>query len=52
VVELALKLMIRKYHPVAEKILDISAGAVLVCSLVATTAGVIIFGPKIWAILR
>ena len=52
VVELALKLMIRKYHPVAEKILDISAGAVLVCSLVATTAGVIIFGPKFWAILR
>jgi len=40
-----------EYHPLAEKVKDIAAGAVLFDSIIAAIIGLIIFVPKIWEYL-
>jgi len=37
-----------QFHPLAEKVKDIAAGAVLFNSVIAAIIGLIIFVPKIW----
>ncbi len=37
-----------QFHPLAEKVKDIAAGAVLFNSVIAAIIGLIIFLPKIW----
>lgn len=39
------------YHPMAKDIKDISAGAVALACILASVVGLIIFGPKVLAIL-
>lgn len=39
------------YHPLAKDIKDISAGAVALACILAGVVGLIIFGPKVLAIL-
>ncbi len=51
-IELLVRLHTREYHKLAEKLLNISAGAVLISSIVATLIGLIIFGCKIIALYK
>jgi diacylglycerol kinase len=46
-IEYLVRMFTQKYHELAEKLLDISAGAVLFAAIVAIIIGMIIFGPKI-----
>ena len=41
----------RDYHPLVKKIKDVSAGAVLVASIISVVIGLIIFIPKIFALV-
>jgi diacylglycerol kinase len=41
----------RDYHPLVKKIKDVSAGAVLVASIISVVIGLIIFIPKIFALI-
>ena len=38
------------YHPLAGKTKDVAAGAVLLAALGALAVGILVFGPKIWAL--
>lgn len=38
------------FHPLAGKAKDVAAAAVLVAALGAAAAGLVIFGPRIWAL--
>ena len=40
-----------EYHPLAKKAKDTAAGAVLIAAIAAAVIGVIIFGPKLLAVL-
>ena len=41
----------RDYHPLVRKIKDVSAGAVLIASIISVVIGFIIFIPKIFALV-
>ncbi|HYK44399.1 MAG TPA: diacylglycerol kinase family protein [Parafilimonas sp.] len=41
----------RDFHPLVKKIKDVSAGAVLVASIISVVIGLIIFIPKIFALV-
>jgi diacylglycerol kinase (ATP) len=41
-----------KYHPVAGKIKDLSAAAVIICAVVSVVVGVIIFGNKLLELMQ
>ena len=36
------------YHPLAKRVKDLAAGAVLLSALVAATVGVLVLGPPLW----
>ena len=38
-------------HPLAAKAKDVAAGAVLICAIIAAVIGLLIFTPKIWALI-
>ncbi|WP_210114468.1 diacylglycerol kinase family protein [Hymenobacter elongatus] len=40
-----------EYHPLAGRAKDVAAGAVLVAALAALGVGLLIFGPRVWALL-
>jgi len=42
----------RDYHPLVKKIKDVSAGAVLIASIISVVIGFIIFIPKIFALIQ
>ena len=52
VIELLVRLHTGQYSELAKKLLDISAGAVLISSVVAVIVGTVIFGCKIIALLQ
>ena len=52
VIELLVRLHTGKHNDLAKKLLDISAGAVLVSSVVALIVGTVIFGCRIVALLQ
>ena len=39
------------YHPLAGKVKDIAAGAVLICAILSAIIGLMIFLPKIWQLI-
>jgi diacylglycerol kinase len=51
VVELITKMVTREYNEHAKQLLDISAGAVLVSSLLSIIVGAVLFGGKLHALL-
>ena len=51
VVELLARMVTREQNELARQFLDISAGAVLVTSLVSVIVGIVIFGSKLWNVL-
>lgn len=51
VVELMAKLVTKEQNEVARQLLDISAGAVLLTSIVSVIVGIVIFGGKLCKIL-
>ena len=50
-VEAVVDLASEDYHPLAKKAKDTAAGAVLIAAMAAAVIGVIIFGPKLLAVL-
>jgi diacylglycerol kinase len=51
VVELLSRLVTKEQNALARQLLDISAGAVLVTSLISVIVGILIFGAKLWNLL-
>lgn len=47
VVEATIDLITDRYHPLAKRAKDISAGAVLVAAIVSVIVGLLIFGPRL-----
>jgi diacylglycerol kinase len=50
VAELAVDLLVQRYHPLAKIAKDAGAGAVLLAALAAVGVGASIFGPRLWAL--
>lgn len=50
-VEALTDLVSPEYHPLAGKAKDVAAGAVLVVALAALVVGVLLFAPRLWALL-
>jgi len=48
VVELLVRMMTQEYNALARQLLDISAGAVLLSSIVSVIVGVVIFGTRVY----
>ncbi|WP_205701601.1 diacylglycerol kinase family protein [Hymenobacter rigui] len=49
--EAVVNLVSPDYHPLAGRAKDVAAGAVLVMALAALVVGLLIFGPRVWALL-
>ncbi len=49
-VEAVVDLVTREYQPLARTAKDVAAGTVLICALGAIVVGVLIFGPRLWAL--
>ncbi len=50
--EVVVNLVSPERHPLAGKAKDIAAGAVLIASLTAAVAGLLVFLPYLWALLQ
>ena len=50
-IELALDRIGRDFHPTTNQAKDIAAGAVVLCCLHGVITGLVVFGPKLWALL-
>ena len=51
VAEIAVDLLVQRYHPMAKVAKDAGAGAVLVAALASVGVGVAIFGPPLWRLV-
>jgi diacylglycerol kinase (ATP) len=51
-IEAVVNLVSPEYHPLAGRAKDVAAGAVLVGAIAALVVGVLVFGPRVWALLR
>ncbi|MEX2052300.1 MAG: diacylglycerol kinase family protein [Candidatus Paceibacterota bacterium] len=51
-IEIDIDLTSPEYHPYARDTKDVAAGAVLLSALTASIVGIIIFLPKIWAMVQ
>lgn len=51
-IEAVVDLVTQEYHPLAKRAKDTAAGAVLIASIMAAAAGLIIFLPRILYVLR
>jgi diacylglycerol kinase (ATP) len=49
-IEATVDLATRDRHPLARIAKDVAAGSVLICALTAVVVGVLIFGPRLWAL--
>ena len=47
-IEITVDLISPEFDPKAKMIKDVSAGAVLICALLAILVGVMVFGPYLW----
>ena len=52
VFELTIDLFSPEYHPLAKTAKDLAAGAVLLSAIFAIIVGLLIFGPRLWALIR
>lgn len=50
-VEAVVDLVSPEYHPLAGKAKDVAAGAVLITAGAALVVGLLVFGPRVWALL-
>lgn len=50
-IELTLDRIGRDFHSTTKQAKDIAAGAVVFCCLHAVITGLVVFGPKLWALL-
>jgi diacylglycerol kinase len=50
-IEAVVNLVSPGYHPLAGKAKDVAAGAVLIAALAALVVGLLVFGPRMWAML-
>lgn len=50
-IEIDIDLTSPEYHPYARDTKDMASGAVLLMTVIAGIVGLIIFGPKVWALL-
>ncbi|WP_317191382.1 diacylglycerol kinase family protein [Hymenobacter guriensis] len=50
-IEAVVNLVSPEYHPLAGRAKDVAAGAVLVMALAALTVGLLVFAPRVWALL-
>ncbi|MEI8085710.1 MAG: diacylglycerol kinase family protein [Paludibacter sp.] len=50
-IEKLVDLVSPNHHPVAGKVKDIAAGAVLICAIISVIIGLIIFLPKVWILV-
>ena len=50
-IELTLNRVGTAFHPITKQAKDIAAGAVVLCCLHALIIGLVVFGPKLWALL-
>jgi len=51
-IEYLVRMFTTEYHQLAEQLLDIAAGAVLLAAFTAIVTGVLILGPKLWILLQ
>ncbi|WP_322820453.1 diacylglycerol kinase family protein [Chloroflexus sp.] len=49
-IEATVDLATRDRHPLVRIAKDVAAGSVLICALTAIVVGVLIFGPRLWAL--
>ncbi|WP_236705050.1 diacylglycerol kinase family protein [Hymenobacter sp. AT01-02] len=49
-IEAVVNLVSPEYHPLAGRAKDVAAGAVLMMALAALVVGLLIFGPRVWAL--
>ncbi|MET4105898.1 diacylglycerol kinase family protein [Hymenobacter sp. UYP22] len=49
-IEAVVNLVSPDYHPLAGRAKDVAAGAVLVMALAALVVGLLVFGPRLWAL--
>lgn len=49
-VEAVVNLVSPEYHPLAGRAKDVAAGAVLVGAVAALVVGLLVFGPRVWAL--
>jgi diacylglycerol kinase (ATP) len=50
-IETIVNLVSPDFHPLAGRAKDVAAGAVLVMAVAALVVGLLIFGPRVWALL-
>lgn len=50
-IEKLVDLVSPNHHPIAGKVKDIAAGAVLICAIISVIVGLLIFVPKAWVLL-
>lgn len=50
-VEAVVNLVSPEYHPLAGRAKDVAAGAVLVGAVAALVVGLLVFGPRVWALI-
>ena len=50
-IELTLNRVGTAFHPITKQAKDITAGAVVLCCLHALIIGLVVFGPKLWALI-
>jgi diacylglycerol kinase len=50
-IERAIDTTTPSFHPLAKAAKDIAAGAVLVAAIVSVIVGLLLYGPKLWALL-
>lgn len=50
-IEYLVRMFTTEYHELAEKLLDISAGAVLFSALTALVIAGLVFGPRVWVLV-
>jgi diacylglycerol kinase (ATP) len=48
-IEKLVDLVSPNHHPIAGKVKDVAAGAVLICAIISAIVGLLIFGPKVWS---
>ena len=48
--ELSVDLVQPEWHELARDAKDVAAAGVLICSLAALVVGVVVFGPRLWAL--
>jgi diacylglycerol kinase len=50
-VERAIDTTTPSFHPLAKAAKDIAAGAVLIAAIISVIVGILLYGPKLWALL-